>query len=274
MNIKTTTKRKIRHTCLFSSVHWFIAKCIFSVPKPTLPIKGFVNICAVNCSPCLQEEKILLGKSPYTNDSIWYVIYLGALSFIDEKNNKNLQEGDLVTGTVTAINSITPTTSRKKITGKLSLKFTEHFTTFFSLTVNLLNLGRYPSFLMKKKSSCDECILLSLLIDWRKNLLRLSLAFIRTHDKEFHNRVSTELTSKEFHGSTCIDCVQFRYVNWISFQYTHIHTYTHKQYWLPVNFRYRRRRRSNEYLAKEIRVSVSAGGMERWRNFGRSRETK
>lgn len=53
------------HTCFFSIVHWFIAQCIFSIPKPTLSIESFVNICSVNCSPGLQKEEILFSQGPF-----------------------------------------------------------------------------------------------------------------------------------------------------------------------------------------------------------------
>lgn len=52
-------------TSLFSCVHRFIAQCIFSILKPTLPIESFINISTVNCSPCLQEKKIFFAKGPY-----------------------------------------------------------------------------------------------------------------------------------------------------------------------------------------------------------------
>lgn len=60
MEYMTTNHEK--HTCLLSGVHWFSAQCIFSVPKPTLPVEGFVDVCTVNCSPCLQEKKILFSQ--------------------------------------------------------------------------------------------------------------------------------------------------------------------------------------------------------------------
>lgn len=50
------------HTCLLSGVHWFSAQCIFSVPKPTLPIESFVDVCTINRSPGLQEKKILFSQ--------------------------------------------------------------------------------------------------------------------------------------------------------------------------------------------------------------------
>jgi len=65
--VEKEIKKKVEnssYTCLFSIVHWFIAECIFSIPKPTLPIKTFINIRSVNCSPCLQKEKILFRRGP------------------------------------------------------------------------------------------------------------------------------------------------------------------------------------------------------------------
>ena len=52
------------HTCLFSIVHRFFAQCIFSVPKPTLSVKTFINVCPVNYSPCLEKEEILFSQGP------------------------------------------------------------------------------------------------------------------------------------------------------------------------------------------------------------------
>lgn len=48
------------HTCLFPCVHRFIAKGIFTVSKPTLPIKRFVIVCSINRAPSLQEKQVFL----------------------------------------------------------------------------------------------------------------------------------------------------------------------------------------------------------------------
>lgn len=144
----------------------------------------------------------LVASSPY-----WNMVKTENMKYI------NLHEGDLQTGTVIAINSIIPNTTRTKKTGNKSLNFSELFTSFRRLIVCFFNLVNNRPFLLKSTTRWNANLLLNLFTNHDKlpfsstfldlKAVNLSLLFMLTHDNELHNREFTELTTKELQRTTC-----------------------------------------------------------------------
>lgn len=111
-------QKKNQHntTCFLPCIHWFIAKCIFSITKPTLPVEAFIYVCTIHCPPCLKKKEIFFSKCPCNKAMYkdYQQIHTCDASLSGDKLTKYSHAGDLLIVTDNVITSIAMMTTRVK----------------------------------------------------------------------------------------------------------------------------------------------------------------